>query len=141
MRQPIVSWKVDATNYFVDAQGVSFTESVYPSPNVTIVDNSGVRHTAGTAIASERFLSFVGRAVALAQQNELEVRNVNIPAGTSRQVSFEVRGVNYPIILSIDRSAAEQIEDALRAINYFKRQQKNPDYIDVRVKGKAFYRE
>lgn len=141
MRQPIVSWQVDSTQYYVDAEGVSFTKSVYDPPSVTIVDNSGVRHTAGTAIASERFLSFVGRAVSLAQQNNLVVQKVNIPAGTSRQVSFEIKGVSYPVILSIDRYPGEQVEDALRAVNYFKRQQKSPAYVDVRVKGKAFFRE
>lgn len=141
LRKPVVSWQVDTARYFVDAQGVSFTKNIFDMPAVTIVDNSGVRHTPGTAIASARFLSFVGRAVALAQQNKLVVKQVNIPAGTSRQVELIIDGIAYPFILSIDRLPGEQVEDVLRVIAYFNRVGGiPPHYVDLRVKGKAFYR-
>lgn len=141
LRQPVVSWNVDATTYFVDAHGVSFTKNVYQNPTVTIVDNSGVEHTSGTAIASERFLAFVGKAVAAAQQNGHKVTKVAIPAGTSRQVELYVEGHGYPVIMSIDRSAGEQAEDMARVLAYFDKQGRTPRYIDTRVKGKAFFRE
>ncbi len=141
MRKPVVSWQVQDKLYYVDAHGVSFTRNVFAAPAVTIVDNSGVDHTAGTAIASARFLSFVGRVVALAQQNTINVQQVIIPTGTSRQVELRVEGREYPVIMSIDRSAGEQVEDMVRALEFFSRQGKQPGYIDLRVKGKAFYRE
>lgn len=140
-RTPMASWQVGDAQYFVDSQGVSFTKNLHEAPPVTIIDNSGVQHTPGTAIASERFLGFVGRTVALAQQNKLAVTSVSIPAGTSRQVELSVDGVGYPIILSIDRSPAEQVEDALRAVRHFQVTGVAPQYIDLRVRGKAFFRE
>lgn len=141
LRKPVVSWNVDDKTYFVDSHGVSFTKNVYPNPIVTIVDNSGVEHTSGTAIASERFLTFVGKVVAQSQANGHEVTKVAIPAGTSRQVELYVEGHNYPVIMSIDRSAGEQAEDMSRAIAYFDKQGRKPQYLDIRVKGKVFFRE
>lgn len=141
LRSPVVSWQVGRTQYYVDKDGVSFSHNVFANPEVIIVDNSGVEHTTGTAIASARFLSFVGRTVAIAQQNGLAVSQVAIPAGTSRQVELSVQGVEYPFILSIDRSPGEQVEDSVRSLQYFQREGRTPAYVDVRVKGRVFFRE
>lgn len=141
LRQPVVSWQVGRTQYFVDKDGVSFSRNVFQTPEVTIVDNSGVEHTTGTAIASARFLSFVGRTVAIAQDRGLTVTQVAIPAGTSRQVELIIKDVAYPLILSIDRSPGEQVEDGMRAIAHFANAGRTPTYVDVRVKGRAFFRE
>lgn len=141
LRRPVVSWNVDDKTYFVDAHGVSFTRNVYPNPTVTIIDNSGVEHTSGTAIASERFLTFVGKVIAQAQQHNLSVTKVAIPAGTSRQIELYIAGHDYPFIMSIDRSAGEQAEDMARVAGYFDKQGRKPKYVDLRVKGKAFFRE
>ena len=141
LRSPVVSWQVGRTQYFVDKDGVSFERTVFDSPEVRVVDNSGVEYTAGTAIASARFLSFVGRAVAIAQQRGLEVSQVAIPAGTSRQVELLLKNVSYPLIFSIDRSPGEQVEDGLRAMKHFTESGRTPAYVDVRVKGRAFFRE
>ncbi len=141
LRKPVVSWQVEDKLYFVDAHGVSFTENSHDNPQVKIIDNSGVEHTSGTAIASARFLTFVGKAVALAEKSGLKVTQVAIPAGTSRQVQLTVDGHAYPIIMSIDRAAGEQVEDMERAITFFDKQGRTPQYIDLRVKGKVFFRE
>ena len=141
LRKPVVGWQVDSVQYFVDSQGVSFTKNIYDNPSVIIVDNSGVKHTPGTAIASARFLGFVGRAVAAMQDRGLVVERVTIPAGTSRQIEATIKDVPYPFILSIDRSPNEQAEDIQRVIGYFGRSGVVPRYVDVRVKGKAFYRD
>lgn len=141
LRKPVVSWQVQDKQYFVDAHGVSFTDNVYPVPAVKIVDNSGVEHTSGTAIASARFLNFVGKAVALAQQDSMKVAQVAIPTGTSRQVEVSLEGHPYPVIMSIDRPAGEQVEDMQRVVQFFDKQGRTPRYVDIRVKGKAFFRE
>lgn len=141
LRKPVVSWLVDDQQYFVDQHGVSFTKNVYDEPGVKIVDESGVSYTAGAAIASERFLTFVGQAVALTEQYDLQAKEVSIPTGTSRQVEMRLEGRNYPVTMSIDRSVGEQVEDMSRVVLYFDAQPTKPRYIDLRVKGKAFYRE
>ena len=141
LRKPVVGWQVGRKLHFVDRDGVSFSRNVFEKPNVKIVANSGVEHTPGTAIASARFLGFVGKAVALAQQNGLGVTHATIPAGTSRQVELSIKDVPYRFILSIDRSPAEQVEDMMRSINYFGRSGRSPMYVDIRVEGRAFFRE
>lgn len=140
-RKPVVSWQVDDVMYYVDKHGVSFAVNAYQEPAVKIVDNSGVNYTSGTAIASERFLRFVGQAVAQSEASGIIVTEVSIPAGTSRQVALSLKDHQYQVIMSIDRSVGEQVEDMSRAINFFESKGRQPQYIDLRVKGKVFFRE
>ena len=140
VRKPIVSWMIGSSQYFVDASGVPFQKNYYDIPSVRIVDESGVEQTAGTAIASSRFLNFVGRAVSLAKEYNLEIEQAMIPPNTTRQIELRVVGHTYPIKLSLDRSVGEQIEDMQRAIEYFDAKKLVPHYVDVRVSGKAFYK-
>jgi len=86
-------------------------------------------------------LAFVGQAVALTSRADLNVTQVSIPTGTSRQVELSLEGRSYPVIMSIDRSVGEQVEDMSRVVMYFDAQQVSPRYVDLRVKGKVFYRD
>jgi hypothetical protein len=139
MRQPLAGWSIQGRQQYVDASGTAFTRNYYPTPAVQIVDNSGIRPESGQ-IASNRFLSFVGRTVGLAKAQGYTVTQVAIPIATTRQVELRVEGIPYPIKLSVDRGVGEQIEDMARAIHWFQQQNQTPQYIDVRVSGKAFYR-
>ena len=71
----------------------------------------------------------------------MSVNKITIPAGTSRQVEVLINDIPYPFILSIDRLPGGQVEDMQRVIEYFARGGRLPKYVDIRVKGKAFYRE
>lgn len=142
LRTPVVSWQVDDKTYFVDRHGVSFEKNMQSQPSVKIVDNSGVNYTSGTAIASERFLNFVGQAVARAKDEAgVTVAEVSIPAGTSRQVALSLENHPYEVVMSIDRSVGEQVEDMGRVVRHFEQQGRSPQYVDLRVKGRAFFRE
>lgn len=140
LRTPIVSWKMGDKQYYVDANGVSFARNYSTPPAVQIVDESGVQLAAGSAVASNSFLSYVGRTVALAAQSHLTVEKVVIPLGTTREIELHIKGYSYPVRLSIDRPVGEQVEDMVRAMNYFTQKGETPQYIDVRVGGKAYYR-
>lgn len=140
LRTPIVGWKIGDKQYYVDARGVSFSKNYLSPPAVTIVDQSGVQLAQGSAVASNRFLSYVGRTVALAREQKLEVQQVIIPLGTTREIELHIKGYSYPVRLSIDRGVGEQVEDMARAIQYFTRTGQTPQYIDVRVANKAYYR-
>lgn len=140
MREPIAGWKMDRTQYYVDGQGVSFITNYFDSPAVQIVDQSGVRLEAGTAIASNRFLGYVGRTVATAAKNGLIVEQVIIPLGTTRQIDLRIKGVNSTVKLLIDRPVGQQVEDLVHALAYFKTKGQQPEYIDVRVSNKAYYK-
>jgi hypothetical protein len=139
-RQPIAGWLIGSKQYYVDKYGVAFQQNYFDQPSVKIIDQSGVPQTTGTAVASGRFLRFVGRTVDLARASGLTVEQAIIPTGTTRQVEVKVTGRTYPIKLSLDRPVGEQVEDMQRAIAYFDSKQQSPQYIDVRVSGKAFYR-
>lgn len=139
LRKPIASWLIGNTQYYVDSTGVAFQDNYFQQPSVKIIDQSGVPQTAGTTVASSRFLSFVGRAVAFAKDYGLSVEQAVIPSGTTRQVELKVAGHEYPVRLSLDRPVGEQVEDMQRAIAHFDSKKLKPKYVDVRVSGKAFY--
>lgn len=140
MRQPLVAWRLGNQQYYVDGKGVPFTTNYYPAPRVEIVDESGVRLQAGQAIASHRFLSYVGRTIAAAATHGLVVERVVIPAGTTRQILVSVQGYGYPARLSIDRPANAQVSDMARAYRHLRAHGQNPSYIDVRVASRVYYR-
>lgn len=140
MREPIAGWSINGQQQYVDSSGTPFARNYFPSPQVQIVDNSGVQVQAGQAVASNRFLAFVGRAVGLSQAQGLKVTQVIIPSGTTRQVELRLDGVGYPIKFSVDRAAGEQVEDMARTIRWVSAHKLSPQYLDVRVSGKAYYR-
>ncbi len=140
MREPLAGWSIQGKQQYVDASGTAFARNYFPIPGVQIVDNSGVQVADGQAVASNRFLGFVGRTVGLMKAQGYTVTQVAIPTATTREVELKIDGLAYPIKLSIDRGVGEQAEDMVRAIKWFQQKNQSPQYIDVRVSGKAFYR-
>lgn len=140
MRSPIAGWNINGRQQYVDASGTSFTRNYFDTPGVQIVDKSGVQVSAGQAVASNRFLGFVGRVVGTAKTYNYTVVQVIIPRATTRQIELRLKGIKYPIKLSVDRSVGEQMEDMDRTIHWMVSHRKNPKYVDVRISGRAFYR-
>lgn len=140
LRKPIVSWNINNHIQYVDDTGVSFARNYFATPAVQVIDKSGVQVQAGQAITSNRFLAFVGRSVGLAKQQGFTVTQVIIPEGTTRQIELQLQGISYPVKFSIDRGVGEQIEDMARAVHWLQSHGQNPQYLDVRVSGEAFYR-
>lgn len=139
LREPIAGWNVGGSQQYVDNTGTAFSKSYYDTPKVQIIDNSGVPTGSGP-VASNRFLGFVGRVVGLAKNRGYIAQEVIIPTGTTRQVELKLEGVGYPIKFSVDRGAGEQVEDMARAIKWLSGHGVAPQYLDVRVSGKAFYK-
>ena len=139
MRTPIAGWTIQDKQQYVDASGVAFARNYYPAPSVQIIDNSGAQVQTGQTVTSNRFLGFVGRAVGLAAGKGITVTQVVIPTGTTRQVELRLDGVPFPAKLTSDRTAGEQVEDMANTLTWLKSQNKTPQYIDVRVSGRAFY--
>ena len=140
LRQPLVGWTINGHQNYVDSTGTAFTRNYFASPDVQVIDQSGVQVQAGQAIASNRFLSFVGRAVDLTKKQGYIVTQVIIPQGTTRQVELVLKDIPYHVKLSIDRGVGEQAEDMARAVRWMQANKVTPQYIDVRVSGEAFYR-
>lgn len=139
-RTPVAGWQINGKQYYVDANGVVFQKNYYDSPTVQIVDESGISPEQGTAVAGDRLLGFIGRVVSQAQGRGYTVIRAVLPANTTRQVDVFTEGSPTRIKFSIDRGAGEQVEDADRVIKHLAAQNIRPEYIDVRVQGRAAYR-
>lgn len=140
-RQPTAGWVIGNKQYYVDANGVPFDTNYYAMPLVQIVDQTGIQQQSGVAIVSNRFLAFVGKLVGALNTKGLTVEKVIIPAGTTHQLQLTLKDKSYYIKVSLDRSVGEQVEDIGRVTGYFDSKGETPQYIDVRVQGRAYYRD
>ena len=140
MREPIVAWNINNNRQYVDTSGKAFTRNYYADPKVQVVDESGIQISGGETVASNRFLGFIGRVVGLAKSSGYTVTDVILPRGMTREVDIKLEGVGYPIRFSVDRPAGEQIEDMDRALTWLTANSQNPEYLDVRVSRRSYYR-
>ena len=104
-----------------------------PQPTVSVIDedNSGVtaRMKEYVAVLEQDFadLSYkVNRAV--------------VPSGKNREIHVFLDGYDFYIKFNIDRGTAVSAEDADRMIRYVKEKNITPQYIDVRIEGKGYYK-
>ena len=132
LRHPIASFK----NQYVDSEGVVFGENFYSSPQLEIIDNSG----AGEGSLSSGFLGFIGRVVSGLGESDLVTRKIIIPPGAIRYVEFYIEGVNYPFEVQIDRNPDRQVSDIVNMKKYLDKKGITPNYVDVRVEGKGYWR-
>lgn len=140
MRNPVAGWMINNKQYFVDNSGVSFNLNYFNDPSVQITDQSGASLQSGDVIVSQRFLSFVGLTVAKSMDHGYTVVQAILPSNTTRQLELKIKEGGYLVKLSIDRPVGEQVEDMVAALKYFTSKGQKPEYIDVRVSGKAFYK-
>jgi len=139
-RQPVAGWQINGNQFYVDASGVVFETNYYDSPSVQIVDESGISPEEGTTVAGSRLLGFLGKVVAQAGERGYQVTQAILPAGMTRELDIQLKDISTRVKLSTDRGAGEQIEDMSRSIIYLKSKNLNPEYIDVRVSGRAAYK-
>lgn len=141
-RTPIVAWQVADSRFFVDASGVAFTKHYGPPPALQVEDASGYTPelAANGSVASQRFIGYLGQLLGeLRAQDMATVERVVIPP-TSRQLNIYLEGRPYPIKTHVDRDPYVQVADIKNALAFFDEKQITPEYIDVRVEGKAYYR-
>ncbi|MGD8374178.1 MAG: hypothetical protein PVI21_04995 [Candidatus Woesebacteria bacterium] len=139
-RQPILVWQVDSQKFYVDDQGVAFTYDNFKQPLVSVEDKSGISPDSGSSVASRRFIRFLGQLVGAVNTNDQgKVKAVIIPTST-REIDLTLEGREYPIKTHIDRDPLQQAEDISNALKYFDSKNITPQYVDVRVLNKAFYK-
>lgn len=139
-RTPVAGWQINSQQYYVDASGVVFEKNYYASPEVQVVDETGVRPEEGGVVAGSRLLGFLGRIVAEVGERGYTVTKAVLPQDTTREVDIYVTSTATRVKLSIDRGAGEQAEDMQRALTYLQEHGQTPEYIDIRVEGRAAYR-
>ena len=139
-RKPVASWLVDGKEFFVDSEGVSFNVNNFEKPSLNIIDDSGAIVSNGKNVASGSFFSFIGKLVSAANKQGLEVSKIRIPPLSLRQVEVSVKGVSYFARMSTADSAEGQIINFKKAIEYFRTHKISPNYIDLRIEGKGYYK-
>lgn len=140
-RKPIASWDINDRRLYVDADGVPFDRNYYAAPSLRITDESGILSSStGQSVMSNRFMSYIGQVIGLSKKQGYNVKRIVIPEGMTRQIHVYIGGVTYPFKFSSDRSAGESVDDMAQTIVWLKKRGITPDYADVRVDGKVFYR-
>lgn len=141
-REPIALWRIDGEQYYVDKQGVVFQNYQGPKPNLQIEDASGYvsEMARQNKNMSYQFVSYLGQlAGELQKTGSAPIQRVVIPREV-RQLNIYIKGHDYPIYANTMRSAPSQAKDIKLTLQYFKKQGSTPQYVDVRVAGKAFYK-
>lgn len=139
-REPVVTWQLRASRAYVDREGFAFTTNYYRDPALSVKDDSGIEAASG-AIVSDRFLRFMGRVIALTNESGVvTVSGVIIPRGTAREIDFTLEGRGYFVKTQLGRDPASQAADIVNAVRYIDAKGYTPQYVDVRVAGRAAYR-
>ena len=140
LRSPVVYWQSGDMKAYVDSTGVVFERNILGTSVIAVEDQTGIRASVGNSVISGRFLQFIGKVVGHFKENNLTVNKMILPASTTRQVLVSLDGVGYSIKMTVDRPAAGQVEDAVRATRYLTNRGITAEYIDVRVSRRAFYK-
>ncbi len=139
-RKPILVWQVADQKLYVDSEGVPFLFDNYKSSPVSVKDDSGIVPEKGESIASQRFIKFLGKTVGAVNKGEKgRVVEIIIPS-SAREIDLKLEGRGYIIKTHIDRDPLQQAEDIINALAYLDSKNIVPQYVDVRVAGKAFYK-
>ena len=103
-------------------------------PTVAIVDEN-----VGDNI-SKRVKVFVARLEADAAEKNLKVDHVTLPFQKAREVLVFFVGRKEYYKMTIERGSTVQIEDAERMMRYLDSKALAPEYVDIRVEGKAYFK-
>lgn len=68
------------------------------------------------------------------------VTKITLPVATSRELYIDLAGETTYFKVSMDRDAAVTAEDAVRMMQYLRDKDLHPEYVDVRIDGKAYYK-
>lgn len=69
-----------------------------------------------------------------------KVTKVVLPTGMSRELYVDLEGRTEYFKVTTDRETAVTAEDAERMMKYLDERGLHPEYVDVRVEGKAYYK-
>ncbi|HVI69052.1 MAG TPA: hypothetical protein VM581_01195 [Magnetospirillaceae bacterium] len=139
-RQPLLVWQTGSKRFYVDAQGVAFTYNHFTAPTLAVTDQSGIPPDETGVVASTRFLRFLGQLVAAVNGYGLGTIETIIIPSAPRQIDVKLQGREYIIKTNTDRDPGQQAEDLANALKYFDRKGIKPQYVDVRVAHRAFYK-
>lgn len=124
---------VEVTTWMVNRKKIE-TAKYVPQPTVDIIDESGQGIT-------NKIKEYVGQLELDLKDIGLALNRVVVPAGKNREIDIYLNGYDEVYFkLNVDRGTAVSAEDAKRMIAYLTEHDIHPQYVDVRVKGKAYYK-
>jgi cell division septal protein FtsQ len=140
-RKPLLVWQAAGHRFYVDSQGTAFEYDHFSGKYVAVSDQSGISPSdSGGAVASNRFINFLGKMVgAVNAGGKGNVTDIIIPAST-REVDLKLQGRGYLVKTHTERDPLQQAEDIVNALKWFDQKKITPQYVDVRVAGKAYYK-
>ncbi|MBR3236135.1 hypothetical protein IKF92_00420 [Candidatus Saccharibacteria bacterium] len=107
------------------------------TPTVKIIDEDAT----GTSKITSRMNTYIAEAESDFRSFHFTPTKAVVPSGSIRVIHFYLEGYNGYIKMTIDRNAAESVEDAERLIRYLKEQGINDfEYLDVRIPNKAYWK-
>lgn len=109
------------------------TEEKKYVPSVTIED-------VGNAGITERMKEYVGKVEQDFYAYGYKVARAVVPAGKAREIDVYLDGREEYYKLNIDRGSAVSAEDAVRMIKYLDEHDIHPEYVDVRIEERAYYK-
>lgn len=112
----------------------ALTEENPLEPTVAIVDEN-----VGDNISS-RTKVFVARLEADAKDYNLKIDHVVLPFQKAREILVYFDGRKEYYKMTSERGSAVQIEDAERMMRYLDGKALAPEYVDLRVEGRAYYK-
>lgn len=140
MRRAVAVWTVGEKSLYVDENGIAFEQNLGAQPEIKVVDEAILSAGGGVNVAGVSFMRFIGRAIQASRETGLNISQIKIPPNTLRQVEISFDGVPYPVKFAINSSAKGQVKNLHSAMTYFERSGINPQYLDLRIEGKGYYR-
>ncbi len=120
---------------YVDNKEIeTVVEEIKYSPTVPIVDEDS------RAQISTRMKEYIGKLERDFKDLGYQVEKVTLPTGTTRELYVDLAGYDLFIKVNLDRGSAVSTEDAMRMLKYLEEKDLHPQYIDVRVEGKGYYK-
>lgn len=142
-RNPVAVWESPEGRQYVDSTGHIFAENYMLEPSVVIRDESGLNLEGAQTVAPGSLLSFIGRVISKINSDPSvgQVENVVLPMGAIRYIELGIAGRPYAIKAQTDRDADSQAADIINILRYLDEKQIVPkNYVDARVKNKAYYK-
>lgn len=102
-------------------------------PTIEIIDESGT----GITTRMKEYVAQIEKDYA---DIGLSANRAVVPVGKMREVHIFLNGYDYYVKLNIDKGTAVSAEDTKRMVDYLVSRDIHPEYIDVRVEGKGYYK-
>lgn len=104
------------------------------TPTVEIIDEAGAEYI------TDKIKTTVGMLEEDLQEYGYKVAKVIVPAKTAREIDVYIEKITPYFKVHVDRNTAGTAEDIKRMIDFLDKKNKKPNYVDVRLAGRAYYK-